>query len=32
VEQEKIMNFVEVRNTNSFIYEIEIHSMYLNSI
>jgi hypothetical protein len=27
------LNVVEVKNTtNSFIYEIEVHSMYLNSI
>jgi hypothetical protein len=25
-------NIVEMRETNSFLYEIEIHSMYLNSI
>jgi hypothetical protein len=32
VEQESFLNVVEVRNTNAFLYEIEINSMYLNSI
>jgi hypothetical protein len=32
VEQEFFFNVVKVRNTNSFLYEIEINSMYLNSI
>jgi hypothetical protein len=31
VEQKIILN-VEVEDINSFLYEIEIHSMYLNSI
>jgi hypothetical protein len=32
VEQECFLNVVEVKNTNSFLYEVEINSMYLNSI
>jgi hypothetical protein len=33
VEQgKKILSVVEVKDTNSFVYKIEIHSMYLNSI
>jgi hypothetical protein len=32
VEQETKLNVVEVKYNNSFLYKIEIHSMYLNSI
>ncbi len=32
VEQECFLNVIEMKNTNSFLYEIEINSMYLNSI
>jgi len=32
VEQKKFLNVLEVKDINPFLYEIEIHSMYLNSI
>ncbi len=32
VEQEKNLNVVEMKDNNSFLCKIEIHSMYLNSI
>jgi hypothetical protein len=32
VKQEKNLSVVEMKNINSFLYNIEIHSMYLNSI
>jgi hypothetical protein len=32
MEQEKFLSVVEMKDTNSFLYNIEIHSMYLNSI
>jgi hypothetical protein len=32
MEQDFFKNVVEVKEINSFLYKIEIHSMYLNSI